>query len=139
MYAGFADRAARAQALIRGDESFVVLVTSAEMERVGQAREFIEALGDLGVAIGAVAVNRVMASVPDKTGIDRAELPAALKRKLMSNLADFAVLKDRERAAMNLLRESIPPGTPLIIAPDLGCEPRTLKDFARIAAALHEE
>jgi anion-transporting ArsA/GET3 family ATPase len=139
MYAGFADRAARAQALIRGDESLVVLVTSAELERVGQAREFIDALAALGVRIGAVAVNRVTAGMPGKAEIGRAKLPPALKRKLMRNLGDFAALKNREVAAMALLRESVPQGAPLIIAPDLGYEPRTLKDFARIAVALHVE
>jgi anion-transporting ArsA/GET3 family ATPase len=139
MYAGFADRAARAQALIRSGESLAVLITSAEIERVRQAREFIEALDTLGITLGAIAVNRVMADLPAKAAIERAELPAGLRRKLIRNLADFAALKDRERAAIGLLRESVPPGTPLIIAPDFGREPRTLKDFARIAAAVREE
>jgi anion-transporting ArsA/GET3 family ATPase len=139
MYAGFAERAARAQALIRSEESLIVLITSAEIERVRQAREFVEGLDALGVELNAVAVNRVTADAPAKAAIERAELPAGLRRKLMRNLADFAALKDRECAAMGLLRTSLPPGTPLIIAPDLGREPRKLRDFARIAAALSEE
>lgn len=139
MYSGFAERAARAQALIRGEESLVVLITSAEIERVRQAREFIDALDGLGVALGAVAINRVMADAPAQAAIERAELPAALRRKLMRNIGDFAALKDRERAAMELLREGMPPATPLILAPDLGREPRTLKDFALIAASLRNE
>ena len=45
MYAGFAERAAAAQALIREDSSAIVLVTIAEPERIAQTREFIDFAG----------------------------------------------------------------------------------------------
>ncbi len=136
MYAGFAERAAQAQALIRDDQTYVVLVTTAETERVDQAIEFIAALTQLGLKLGAVAVNRVMAPLPDETTIAGADLPASLKRKLKRNLADFAALRQREAAALERLRERIPAGTRLIAAPDLGREPRTLADLAEIARDL---
>ncbi len=137
MYAGFADRAAQAQALIRDERTLVVLVTTAEAERVDQAIEFIEALTKLGLKLGAVAVNRMMAPLPDEAAIGRADLPAALKRKLKRNLDDFAALERREAAALKRLRASIPAGTRLIAAPDLGREPRTLKDLAELARSLY--
>ena len=136
MYGGFADRAAQAQALIRDDRTFVVLVTTAEAERVDQAIEFIEALTRLGLKLGGVAVNRVMAPLPDEAAIAGADLPAALKRKLKCNLDDFSALQRREVFALDRLRERVPAGTRLIAAPDLGREPRTLADLAEIARNL---
>jgi len=138
MYAGFADRAAQAQALIRDDQTFVVLVTTAETERIDQAIEFIEALTQLGLKLGAVAVNRLTAPLPNEAAIAGAGLPAALKRKLKRNLDDFSALQQRETSALARLRKNVPASTRLIAAPDLGREPRTLADLAEIASALYE-
>ncbi|HUY82977.1 MAG TPA: ArsA-related P-loop ATPase, partial [Steroidobacteraceae bacterium] len=104
MYAGFADRAAQAQALIRNDDTLVVLVTTAEAERVDQAIEFIAALTELGLKLGAVAVNRVMAPLPGPSAIAAAGLPAALGRKLQRNLDDYGALRQREAHALERLR-----------------------------------
>ncbi len=136
MYAGFADRAAQAQALIRNDDTLVVLVTTAEAERVDQALEFIAALTELGLKLGAVAVNRVMAPLPDPSAIAAAGLPAALERKLLRNLDDYGALRQREAHALERLRMNLPAGTHLIAASDLGREPRTLADLAEIAGKL---
>lgn len=59
-----------------------------------------------------------------------------LKRKLLRNLGDFAALKRRESVSIEALREALPRETLLVIAPDLGREPRTLEDLAEIAASL---
>jgi anion-transporting ArsA/GET3 family ATPase len=136
MYAGFADRATQAQALIRDGQTLVVLVTTAEAARVDQAGEFIDALTAMGITLGAVAVNRMMAPLPAASKIANADLPAALKRKLKRNLENFAALKRRETAALARLREKIPAGTRLIAAPDLGREPRTLADLVEVARNL---
>lgn len=136
MYAGFADRAAQAQALIRDGKTLVVLVTTAEAERIDQTGEFIDALTAMGITLGAVAVNRMMAPLSAASKIANADLPAALKRKLKRNLDDFGALKRRETAALVRLRERVPAGTRLIAAPDLGREPRTLADLVEIARNL---
>jgi anion-transporting ArsA/GET3 family ATPase len=136
MYAGFADRAAQAQALIRDRQTLVVLVTTAEAERVDQAGEFIDALSAMGLTLGAVAVNRMMAPLPSASAIVKADLPAGLKRKLKRNLDDFGALARRETAALARLRERVPSGTRLIAAPELGREPRTLADLVEIARNL---
>jgi anion-transporting ArsA/GET3 family ATPase len=136
MYAGFADRAAQVQALVRDSQTLIVLVTTAEAERVDQACEFIDALNAMGLTIGAVAVNRMMAPLPAASDLADAELPPALKRKLKRNLDDFAALKQRETAALDRLRDRVSPGTRLIAAPDLGREPRTLADLTEIARNL---
>jgi anion-transporting ArsA/GET3 family ATPase len=136
MYGGFAERAAAAQALIRDEQCLIVLVTKAKAGCIEQAREFITALNDLGLRVGAVVVNRVTPPIPDAAKLRRAEIPAALKRKLARNLADFAALKRRETVSIEALRLSLTAETSMIIAPDLGHEPRSLKDLAQIAANL---
>jgi len=137
MYRGFAERAAASQALIRSAESFFVVVTSAATERVTQAQEFVTKLNELGFTVGAVAVNRVMAGIPDVADLEGVKIPTALKRKLQRNLADFAALKQRESLSIETLRKNLPRETRLIIAPELGHEPRTLEDLASIGASLH--
>jgi len=137
MYAGFAERAAAVQALIREDNSAIVLVTVAERERVSQTREFIDALISLDLKPAAVVVNRVMAALPDNAVIEKADLPPALMRKLKRNLADFAALKGRETAALEALHTGLPNDMPLLFAADLGYEPRSLADLAAIARNLH--
>jgi anion-transporting ArsA/GET3 family ATPase len=136
MYAGFADRAAQAQALIRDGQTLVVLVTTAEAERIEQTEEFIDALKAMGVTLGAVAVNRMMAPLPAASTIANADLPASLKRKVKRNLDDLGKLQRRETAALARLREMLPAGARLIVASDLGREPRTLADLSEIARNL---
>ena len=138
MYEGFAVRAAAAEELLHDRTTLIVLVTTAEQERVDQAREFVVALRDRGLRLGAVAVNRLMPAMPDVAAITRAELPAALKRKLQRNLADFTALKRRELLALDILRASIPPEVPIIAAAELRREPRSLKELAALAAAARE-
>lgn len=138
MYEGFADRAAQAQALIRDGGTLVMLVTTAEAERVDQALDFIEALTRLDLRLDAVAVNRLMAPLPEASDLENANLPAALKRKLQRNLDDFTMLKHRENAALERLRVGVPAGTRLIAATDFGREPRALADLAAIARSLRD-
>ena len=113
----------------------MVLVTTAEAERVDQASEFIDALAAMGLTLGAVAVNRMMAPLPDDSAIVSARSPAALKRKLKRNLDDFAALSGaKPRRSIACARRT--GGRLLVVAPDLGREPRTLADLAEIARSL---
>ncbi len=91
MYAGLCrSRGAGADIDSRRATRWSCVVTTAETERIDQACEFIEALKAMGITLGAVAVNRMMAPLPAASTIDEADLPAALKRKLKRNLEDFA-------------------------------------------------
>ena len=135
MYSGFAERAAAAQTLLRDPATFIVVVTTPDGDRIDQARGFVAELDAMGLRSDAVVVNRVMAPMPDAAEIRRADLPGALKRKLVCNLEDFGALKRRETAALDQLRKTLPPASRLIVAPDLGYEPRTLKHLAEIAAS----
>jgi anion-transporting ArsA/GET3 family ATPase len=136
MYEGFAARAASAQEKLRGADTAIVIVTTAEASRIAQAREFIEALERADLRVAALVVNRVMAEMPDGAEISPAKISAALKKKLKRNLADFCALKTREETSLNALRESLPKGAILMVAPDLGREPLTVADLAQVGRSL---
>ena len=136
MYEGFAARAGEAQALLMDPCSLTVLVTTTEPERIAQIGQFAEALRARKIRIGAVVANRMMKPLPDAHEIDGAKLPSALKRKLHRNLADFAAFNDRERIALVELRRMIGDEVNVFAAYDYDREPRSLKDFATLAASL---
>ena len=136
MYAGFAERAQEAGALLRSNETIIVIVTTPEVARITQAREFAGALEAAGLRVGAVIVNRMMPEVPDSAEIARAKISPSLKRKLARNLKDFQALKQREQHALKDLRAELPSKSLILGAPDLGREPRTLADLAEIARSL---
>jgi anion-transporting ArsA/GET3 family ATPase len=136
MYAGFAERALRAAALLRSDETIIVIVTTAEAARIIQAREFAASLKAAGLHVDAVVVNRVMPELPDSGDLARAKISPSLKRKLARNLKDFAALKQRETHALKNLRAGLGSKSEILAAPDLGREPRSLADLAEIARSL---
>ena len=136
MYEGFSARATRAQEKLRGDDTAIVIVTTAESSRIAQAREFIVALGHAGLRVSAMVVNRVMADLPDAAELSTANITPSLKKKLKRNLADYAALKSREAVSLDALRSSLPVGAVMMMAPDLGREPRTIADLAEIGRSL---
>jgi anion-transporting ArsA/GET3 family ATPase len=136
MYGGFAARAGQARELIESERTLIILVTTADTERLEQTREFIASLRGLGLRADAIAINRMMPPLPDGTAIDSARITATMKRKLRRNLQDFEALKQRENASLRLMRAEAPPDTRIITAPDLGREPSALADLAEIASQL---
>ncbi len=136
MYEGFSARAARAQEKLRGEDTAIVIVTTAESSRIEQAREFVVALEHAGLRVAAIVVNRVLAELPDAAELSSAPIAPSLKRKLKRNLADYAALKARQEISLDALRESLPAGAALMVAPDLGREPRTIADLAEIGRSL---
>lgn len=135
MYPGFAERAARVQALIREPTSTLLLVSMAEAQRIEQTREFASALNRLGLRAGGLVVNRVMGPLPEREELRRARLPARLKQKLERNFADFSALNARETASLEKLHQIVD-GMPMLMATDLGVEPCSLKDLVRIGRSL---
>ena len=84
MYAGFAERAARVQQLLVAGDTAVVVVTTAEPERIAQAHEFLAALRTAGIEPRAVIVNRTLPAIASAEQIARAPLAPALRRKLIA-------------------------------------------------------
>ena len=136
MYEGFSARAARAQEKLRADDTAIVIVTTAESSRIAQAREFVGALENAGLRVSAMVVNRVLTELPDAAELASAKIAPSLKKKLKRNLADYSALKTREEASLGALRDSLPQGAMLMVAPDLGREPRTIADLAEIGRRL---
>jgi anion-transporting ArsA/GET3 family ATPase len=136
MYEGFSARAARAQEKLRAADTAIVIVTTAESSRIAQAREFVGALADAGLRVSAMVVNRVLADLPDASELASARIAPSLKNKLKRNLADYAALKTREEVSLSALRDSLPAGAVLMVAPDLGREPRTIADLAEIGRSI---
>ncbi len=138
MYEGFSTRAAHAHDKLRAPDTAIVIVTTAESSRIAQAREFIGALENAGLRISAMVVNRVLAELPDAAQLSSARIAPSLKKKLKRNLADYAALKTREEFSLGALRDSLPKGTALMVAPDLGREPRTIADLAEIGRSISD-
>jgi anion-transporting ArsA/GET3 family ATPase len=136
MYAGFAERAARVQQLLVAGDTAVVVVTTAEPERIAQAHEFLAALRAAGIKPRAVIVNRTLPATASVEQIARAPLKPALKRKLMRAAEEFAALHQREAAATASLRAGEPVGLALLAMPDLGREPAELADLATLGRSL---
>jgi anion-transporting ArsA/GET3 family ATPase len=136
MYLGFAERAARAAELLRAPSTAIVVVTTAEAARIAEAQEFSEALERAGLAVSAIVVNRVMTALPDARKIAAARLPAGLKRKLARNLGDYAALRRRETASIAALRKALGDRIAVMIAPELGREPRRLAELAELGRHL---
>jgi anion-transporting ArsA/GET3 family ATPase len=135
MYQGFAERAARARSILSGPESMVLVITTAEELRVEETAAFIRSLDQAGISIDGLVVNRVAPPMPKKSGLSKVN-PPALRKKADRNWRDFAALKQREAAALGVLREMLPAGATMLVAPDLGREPRSLHDLATIASSI---
>ena len=136
MYKGFSARAARAQDKLRAHDTAIVIVTTAESSRIAQAREFVGALEHAGLRVSAMVVNRVLAELPDVAELESARIAPSLRKKLKRNLADYAALKTREEVSLSALRDSLPSGALLMVAPDLGREPRSIADLAEIGRSI---
>jgi anion-transporting ArsA/GET3 family ATPase len=135
MYQGFAQRAARARSILAGPECLVLVITTPEALRVEETADFIRSLDSAGVAIDGLVVNRVAPPLPKKSGLAKVK-PAALQKKLLRNWRDFAALKEREIAAVRVLKDMLPENATMWVAPDLAREPRSLQDLAEIAAMI---
>jgi len=133
MYPGFAERARHVQQLRRSPDAAGILVATPEHVRVEQAREFADALARAGLKIAAIVVNRVMPPLPESSELRTARIAVELKRKLARNLRDYRALKRRETRSLKRLRDAAGGNVPLLIAPDLGREPRMLNDLVELA------
>lgn len=135
MYQGFAERAARARSILSGPECLVLVITTPEQLRVEETAAFIRSLDRAGISIDGLVVNRVAPPIPAKAGPAKIK-PASLQKKLDRNWHDFAALKQRETAALRVLKEMLPADATMLVAPDLGREPRSLQDLAEIAGSI---
>jgi anion-transporting ArsA/GET3 family ATPase len=136
MYAGFADRAARVQRLLGADSAAIIVVTTAEPERIAHALEFVSALHSAGIKPRAVIVNRTLPAVTSAGWIAQAPVRSLTRRKLKRAAAEFSALRERERIAVESLRTEAAARFELFTIPDFGAEPSELGDLARLKKSL---
>jgi anion-transporting ArsA/GET3 family ATPase len=136
MYEGFAERARRAHEILRDKRTFVVVVTTAEAERAAETRLFVDSLRAAGIRIDALVVNRLMPRMPRLSEVRHAKIAPELKRKLERNWHDYAALRRRQSISLRSLRSTVGAKTRLVVAPDLGHEPRSLADLGTLGKSL---
>jgi anion-transporting ArsA/GET3 family ATPase len=131
---GFRSRAEDIERELRHRSASFVLVTTPEADTVAATIEFHRELKDARFPVAGVVVNRVhhFAPLAESAG---AAYPAALRRKLSVNYADFTALTHRDAAALTQLRKKT--GLPVIaVLPVLEVPPASLHGLIRFANEL---
>ena len=122
MEEGFRDRASHVLELLTSPATAYVLVASPKRDTVAEARFFAEKLAEAEIPIAALIVNRMHPAFTDA-------LPEALRARaetlagtdlggLYRNLADFALVAQREEEHLDGLREMVEP-SPVVRVPFL--------------------
>jgi anion-transporting ArsA/GET3 family ATPase len=109
MEAGFRERAHAVMALLRDSSTRYVIVASPRHDTVSEATFFADKLGDNGIDVAAVIINRLHPTFGDGTSTEaslaaRSEKSAA-KAELWANLAELRRVAEREAAAIAPLLE----------------------------------
>jgi len=138
---GFGERTRGVARLMRDPSSAFLIVTSPEPEPAGEALFLAERLADLGMRRAALIVNRVHLdglgghSTEEVKELLAPELGDGLAARVASNLADFDVLVDRDRATIARLSRALEEPEPTLV-PDLDEDVQDLLGLTRIAEHL---
>jgi anion-transporting ArsA/GET3 family ATPase len=123
---GFRRRAQGVQALLADDCTAFVLVTSPRRDATRETEFFAEKLGEAGIGVEALIVNRMhpqfsVVGGPPVPGLD----------SLYRNVADLARLADGEEAHVAALSARV--GAPAVRVPELETDVHDLPGLARVA------
>jgi anion-transporting ArsA/GET3 family ATPase len=154
MEEGFRQRAARVNELLAADGTAFVLVASPRRDTVEEAHFFAERLGEAGIAVRGLVVNRVHPSFglgggggrgagDDGPGAVSAALAAGAARRaetlagtaiggLYRNLAEFQAVASREHAHLSGLAEAVAPA-PVVWVPFLRSDVHDLDGLGEVA------
>jgi anion-transporting ArsA/GET3 family ATPase len=141
MEAGFKERAELVLDLLTSPATSYVLVASPRRDTVAEARFFAEKLAEADIPIAALVVNRMHPHFTD-------ELPEALRERARTldgtdlggqfrNLADFALIAQREEDHLSGLTEMVDP-SPVIRVPFLQTDVHDLGGLAIVGDHLFE-
>ncbi|HVF33357.1 MAG TPA: ArsA-related P-loop ATPase [Acidimicrobiales bacterium] len=128
MEQGFRDRAAEVLAMLKAPTTAFVLVTSPRRDAVEEASFFADKLGESGIGVDGLVVNRVHPSFGD------APVPAGFGA-LSENLADFRRIAEREAHHVEALAGRVAPA-PVARVPFLADDVHDLDGLARVGASL---
>jgi anion-transporting ArsA/GET3 family ATPase len=141
MEEGFRRRAARVNELLAAPETAFVLVASPRRDTVEEAHFFAERLGEGGIDVQALVVNRVHPTF-GRTVTEQAAAATAARAETMAgtelgglyrNLADFEAVASREQAHLAGLADAVAPA-PLVWVPFLRSDVHDLAGVDEIAA-----
>jgi anion-transporting ArsA/GET3 family ATPase len=141
MEAGFKERAELVLDLLTSPATSYVLVASPKRDTVAEARYFAEKLAEADIPIAALVVNRMHPHFTD-------ELPEALRERATTlegtdlggqfrNLADFALVAQREREHVAGLAEMVDPA-PVVRVPFLQTDVHDLTGLAIVGDHLFQ-
>ena len=139
MEAGYRERAAAVVDLLEADETAFVLVTAPRGDVLEEATYFADRLGEAGIAVRALIVNRVhprFGAGPSAAARRRAEaLVDTPLGPFAANLADFAGLAAAEDDHLAGLTGRVSPA-PVVLVPFLDTDVHDLDGLDRIASHL---
>jgi anion-transporting ArsA/GET3 family ATPase len=139
MEQGFKDRANRVIELLSADETGFVLVASPRRDTVVEASFFAERLGEAGIDVRALVVNRMHPHFGDGSAeATRAEAAAHEGTdlgRLYGNLADFQLVASREEDHLAGLAAKVDPA-PVVRVPFLPTDVHDLDGLALIGTHL---
>jgi len=129
MEQGFRDRAARVEAMLAEPGTRFVVVASPRRDAVEEARFFVDKLGETGITVAALVVNRVH---------PRFELPLgapAADGALGENLAELQAVAEREEIHFADLAQRVRPA-PVVRVPFLPADVHDLDGLALVGEHL---
>jgi anion-transporting ArsA/GET3 family ATPase len=153
---GIVDRLQKTEALLHSPAVKFVMVTTAEPDRIAQARELLSQMDAEGLKLGAIVINRFLdertwSAVADSSGrplshlAEISELRSSIGRdgadanglgRLVHHFEEYRdrVLADIARVA--LFARELPPGVKLAIAPEIEAGVRDLAALSRVSRYL---
>jgi anion-transporting ArsA/GET3 family ATPase len=129
---GFRHRAARVQHLLADQTTAFVLVASPRRDATRETEFFAEKLGEAGIAVRALVVNRMhprFSPMPSPPAGGAAGTPLA---PLYRNVAELARMADGEEAHVASLAARL--AAPAVRVPELETDVHDLAGLARVAA-----
>jgi len=142
MEAGFRERAAEVDQMLRSDDTSFVLVASPRRDTVAEAKFFADHLTGLGIEVRAAVVNRMSPEfgVPSKVAATWASAAGAESDfgRLASNLAELAATSELEQEHLEGLRSAMGQA-PIVKVPQLQRELHDLEGLAELGKWLMAE
>ncbi|MFZ6003645.1 MAG: ArsA family ATPase [Actinomycetota bacterium] len=139
MEAGFRDRADAVLRLLSDPDTAFVLVASPRRDTIDEARYFAEKLGDAGIEVRALIVNRMHPrfgdGLPEATRERARTLEGTDLGGLYRNLADFQLVASREEENLAGLAQIVAPA-PLVRVPFLSTDVHDLDGLGEVATHL---
>ncbi len=136
MEEGFRQRAEAVRHLLSDDDTAFVLVASPRRDTIAEARFFAEKLGEAGIEVRALIVNRMHPAFGDglaEASRERADTLAGTDLGgLYRNLADFQLVASREEEHLAGLADVVAPA-PVVRVPFLSSDVHDLDGLTQLA------